>query len=139
MSDSPHLTDSDNVFRRIHKSQYDPGRQPPFLRGAFNPAPADTDGLSCYLEGSNGCTAEQIERSGRKPGEYFVVRFSIAELGSLGLSIKATPELDPELPGHCSVPELSTSQKDLEPQRVKEQQVKLAELAAGRIVIAPKL
>jgi len=107
------------------------------MRGAFNPGPADTDGLSVYLEGHLGCTEAELAASGRKPGEYFIVRFTVAELHALGISVLSTPELDPDLPGHCSVPELSVSRKDQEPQMVKELQMRLTSLSATRIVLAP--
>jgi len=125
------------VLRRVPKSQYDPSRDPPIMRGAFNPGPADTDGLSVYLEGHLGCTEAELAASGRKPGEYFIVRFTVAELHALGISVLSTPELDPDLPGHCSVPELSVSRKDQEPQMVKELQMRLTSLSATRIVLAP--
>ena len=125
------------VLRRVHRNQFDPARDPPIMRGAFNPGPDDTDGLSVYLEGDGGCTAEQLSQSGRKPGEYYIVRFSIAELLALGISVRSTPQFDPDLPGHCSLPELSVEFKQQKPENVREMQKSLLILATGRIVLSP--
>jgi hypothetical protein len=125
------------VLRRIHKNDFDPQRRPPFLRGAINPGPADSDGLSVYQEREGGCTPERLAAAGRKPGEYFIVRFTAQEFLELGLRIEPTPHLDSELPGHCSIPELSSTRKAEQPDRVKELQVRLTELAATRIVLSP--
>jgi hypothetical protein len=125
------------VLRRIHKNDFDPNRRPPFLRGAFNPSTVDTDGLSVYVETAGGCTPELLASGGRKPGEYFIVRFGVSELVELGLSVVSTPHLDESMPGHCSIPELSVAQKAEQPQRTKEIQLRLTEIASQRIVLRP--
>ena len=133
----PPANPSATVLRRIHKNDFDPRRQPPFLRGAFNPGSQDSDGLSVYVEGEKGTTPESLAAGGRKPGEYYVVRFTTSELAAIGVSVVATPELDPDTPGHCSLPELSAACKASTPEAVKELQVRLTELAADRIVVTP--
>lgn len=128
---------SATVLRRIHKGQFNPSHQPPFERGAFNPTAGDADGISVYLEGPNGSTPDQLAACGRKPGEYYVVRFTVDELVALGIDVLPTPALDPVNAGHCSLPALSVGCKQADPNKVKDLQVQLVVLAADRIVLSP--
>jgi hypothetical protein len=71
-SEVPILPDEEFVLRRIHKNQVDAGPPPDIGFTGFRPTPEDTAGLSVYRE--RFVSAAQVAASGRKPGEYYVVR-----------------------------------------------------------------
>src|SRR5438128_1399180 len=87
MSQSPAALSADEfVLRRIHKNHGDAG--PPVVFGftTFRPTPEDTSGLSVFREKS--VSAAELAFSGRKPGEYFVVR--MAEFAGQNVAFEAT-------------------------------------------------
>src|SRR5438132_4710032 len=92
------------VLRRIHRNQVDAGPPPAVGFVGFRPTPEDIAGLSVYRE--NFVSAAEVAASGRKPGEYYVTRLSVAGLQSLGLAVIADEQAD-GLTGHALIPELS--------------------------------
>lgn len=74
------ITADEFLLRRVHQHHVDPG--PPIVIGyvGFRPTPEDTQGLSVYRE--KFITAAEVAASGRKPGEYFVVRLSVTAVTS---------------------------------------------------------
>jgi hypothetical protein len=75
------------VLRRIHKSHFHPGASLEIDPAAFRPSKDDHDGLSVSFE--NEISADDLAAFARQPAEnYGVVRFGIAELEQLGLTIQ---------------------------------------------------
>jgi hypothetical protein len=128
------VPDEEFVLRRIHQNHVNPG--PPLVIGlaAFRPTPEDTAGLSVYR--AKHASPAAVNSSGRKPGEYYVVRLSVRELRHLGLSV--IEDEQPQGPtGHALIPGLNLSAYLQNKQSARELQVRLAELAAQDIVLAP--
>jgi hypothetical protein len=121
------------VLRRIHKSHCNFALDTPITRAAFQPNRHDTQGISVYRE--RFVTPEALANSGRKAGEYYVARLSVATLVStVGVSVKQDPQ-DDELPGHCLIPELRL---EMPKEGSKELQRHLAVLASASIVYTPE-
>ena len=122
------------LLRRVHQNHVDPG--PPIVIGyvGFRPTPEDTQGLSVYRE--KFITAAEVAASGRKAGEYYVGRLSVAEVTSLGLTVIADEQANGP-PGHALIPELSFSAIQRDKRRLREAQVHLAALASQAIVQCP--
>ena len=131
----PPIGETDHVLRLVHQNQYttkakaDRGA-PHFKVDAFTLRPADTDGLSVYLERDGLASSEKLLATKERPDEFFVVRIPVRDLRALSLSLDYTPHLDPTVPGHCSIPQAryallsDPSQAD----RVREIQDQLARL-----------
>jgi hypothetical protein len=128
------LADEEFVLRRIHKNHVDPG--PPPLLGftGFRPTPEDTAGLSVYRE--KQISPALVAASGRKPGEYYVVRLSVRSLRQLGLTVVAAEQTEGPA-GHALIPELNLAACRQEKARLRELQVRLTELASQNIVHFP--
>jgi hypothetical protein len=127
------------VLRRISRAHRDDTLTPSFIRLAFDVKSQDVDGLSVFLERPDQANPGLLDAGGRKPGSYYVVRFSVGELGTrLGLHVVPTFHLD-SIPGHCSIPELSATCLQADPAAVKSLQLELCRMAdePGRIALAP--
>lgn len=123
------------ILRRVHKNHYDASQPTPVTPVAFRPNPKDTRGLS--ISRLKYTTAEALAASGRKAGEYYIVRLRVEELHKLGLSV--VPDRDPEAPpGHGFIPELSADGYERNKRRLKEVTLVLAELASRDIVLRPQ-
>jgi hypothetical protein len=122
------------LLRRIHKNHVDAG--PPMVVGfaSFRPAPEDVDGLSVFRE--KLISALHVAASGRKPGEYYVVRLAVVALQSLGLTVVADDQPTSSL-GHALIPELSLAACQADKRHTREIQHRLAELASHSIVQFP--
>jgi hypothetical protein len=131
---SPCLADEEFVLRRIHKNQVTAGPPPVIGFVGFRPTPEDTAGLSVYRE--KLVSPALVAGSGRKPGEYYVVRLSVLSLRQLGLTVVAEEQAE-GLAGHALIPELSLAAYQQEKARLRELQVRLAELANQNIVHFP--
>jgi hypothetical protein len=128
------LPEDEFILRRIHKNQVGTGSPPAIGFTGFRPTPEDTAGLSVYRE--NLITPAEVAASGRKPGEYFVVRLPVGELRLLGLTVVADER--PEGPtGHALIPELNLEACKREKAKMREIQVRLAELASQNVVHSP--
>jgi hypothetical protein len=128
------VADEEFVLRRIHKNQVDAGPPPVIGFTGFRPTPEDTAGLSIYRE--KLVSPALVAASGRKPGEYFVVRLPVRSLRQLGLTVIAEEQAE-GLAGHVLIPELSLAACRQEKARLREVQVRLAELASQNIVHVP--
>ncbi len=82
-------------------------------------------------------SAVHVAAAGRKPGEYYVVRLSVGSLRRLGLTVIAD-EQEEGPAGHALILELSLDACQREKTRLRELQVRLAELATQDIVHSPK-
>ncbi|HUY36247.1 MAG TPA: hypothetical protein VMV69_26150 [Pirellulales bacterium] len=128
------LAEQEFILRRIHKNHVDPAPSAVIGFAGFRPTLEDTRGLSVYQE--KYASPAEVAAGGRKPGEYYVVRLSVAALRRLGLSV-VTDEREQGPLGHALVPELSLSAYQQDRQKLREIQVRLAVLASQDIVLAP--
>jgi hypothetical protein len=127
---------SEWVYRRIHRTYYQPGLPIPIQAAAFRPNPNDTTGLSVFraVFVQPADTLTNIEAS--KRDHYYVARIAVQDLQRLGLTV--VPEPDPDgPPGHAIVPELSWQVYQADKPRLKQVQVELAKLASAAIVHQP--
>lgn len=132
------LDASQYVLRRVHRNHL-VARNPIRIDGiaAFRPTPGDKDGLSVSYEAE--ITAEDLASIGGKAAEeYAVVRFSVDDLKSLGLSVvrdddRAAP------PGHAFIPQMNfvDYQDRARKTWIKDRAADLADLAACDIVLEP--
>lgn len=135
MDETPKVLGAEEfVFRRIHKNHTSPDAALSILPVAFRPSKADADGLSVFRE--ELVTPPILAAAGRKPGEYWVVRLSVASLHTLGLSVIADERPDGP-PGHALIPELSVASYDRDKERWRAVLVELARLACEAIVHQP--
>ena len=123
------------ILRRIHKSHADPKQPLAILPVAFRPTKEDLVGLSVYRRAL--VSPEQVDRAGRKPGEYYVVALSVKTLSTLNLSV-IPDEQEGSPPGHALIPELCLSAYQKNKERLKDVQIDLARLASQAIVLLPK-
>jgi hypothetical protein len=126
------------VLRRIHKSHFHPGASLEIDPAAFRPSKDDHDGLSVSFE--NEISADDLAAFARQPAEnYGVVRFGIAELEQLGLTIQRDTADDAPA-GHAFIPEINTndyaSSRELK-RKLKDLGFQLARLASRGIVRRP--
>jgi hypothetical protein len=128
------VSDEEFVLRRIHRNQVDAGPPPVVGFTGFRPTPEDTTGLSVYRE--QLISAAEVAAGGRKPGEYYVVRLTVRALRDLGLTVVADEPTGAPA-GHALVPELSLDACRRDKARLREVQVRLAELASQNIVHFP--
>ena len=105
----------------------------PIQRGAFVPNEKDTGGISVFR--ALFVTPEELDASGRDPGNYYIAKFKVSTLETLGLSVAADPQAD-QPSGHCLIPELSLEMYKDEKKRSKEIQLELMRIA--EIVLQPK-
>lgn len=121
------------VYRRVHKSYYNPKVSKPIQRGAFRPTGDDEDGLSFYR--ANMVTAYEVANGIKdRPAEnYIVVKLQVRDLNHLGLVVVSDER--PPLPGHCITPELNTTsyKERNRKHHWTDVQIQLCGLAAGSI------
>jgi len=130
------VEDSEFVYRRIHRSFYDPSLSVPIQLAAFRPNERDTTGLSVFRARfvQPGETLSSIAEA--KRNDYLVVRIAVRDLIRLGLSV--VPEPAPDGPaGHAIIPELRWDAYQTDKQRLKEILLELATLASREIVHRP--
>jgi hypothetical protein len=119
------------ILRRVHKNHCSVSLPRAVHLAAFRPSREDVTGLSVYRE--KHLTAAQVAASGRKAGEYFVVRIPVRLLLSLGLTV--VPDDAPDSPpGHALIPELSLAAYEGNKQRLKDVLLELARAAGEAIV-----
>ncbi len=122
------------ILRRIHKNHFNPGLPRTINFAAFRPKQADTAGWSVYRE--KYISPAEVAATGRKPGEYCVVRLPVHSLSALNLSVIPDEEVGGP-PGHALIPELSWAAYQQNRQRSKEVLVELAQLASQSIAYEP--
>jgi hypothetical protein len=123
------------VLRRIHKNHCTPDRPRVVHLAAFRPSREDSTGLSVFREAY--VPAAQVAASGRRAGEYVVVRLSVEALARLGLTV--VPEEDPDgPPGHAVIPQLSFAEYERDKQRLKDVLLELARLGTQAIILEPE-
>ena len=130
------VTDSEFVYRRIHRSYYQAGLPIALHPAAFRPNQNDTSGISvfraAFLQAADTLTS--IEAS--KRDQYYVARLAVTELRRVGLTV--APDPDPNgPPGHAVIPELNWQAYRADKQRLKQIQLELAKLASAAIVHQP--
>jgi hypothetical protein len=126
---APPLSDDDFVLRLIHENHFSKHRV--FKVGSFGLFDHDTDGLSVYLERPDQASTERLLASKPKRHEFFVARIPVGVLRqTLGLRVEYTGHLDPNTPGHCSLPDITfpMSQNEATEAQVRERQHQLAHL-----------
>jgi hypothetical protein len=123
------------VLRRIHKNHCSADLPRVVHLAGFRPSREDATGLSVFREAY--VSAAQVAASGRKAGEYTVVRLSVEALARLGLTV--VPDEDPDgLPGHAVIPQLSFPEYERDKQRLKDILLELARLGTQAIVLEPE-
>lgn len=139
------IADDEWLYRRVHTTRFRTAKTPFVSPGAFEPRTKgdhpDTDGISLFRAAclnEAGDILVLIEDPGKRI-ENGVVKVSVREFKSLGLSVVSTPR--DNIFGHVSIPELSAgayAEKSTR-QKCKKWMTDLAELASptDRIVLAP--
>ena len=122
------------ILRRIHRSHCDRQLPVSILLAAFRPSKADTTGLSVYR--AKDVSPAEVAATGRKPGEYYVVRLPVRALQALNLTVVADEQPDGP-PGHALIPELSLTAYEQTKEPLKAVLVELARLASEAIVHEP--
>jgi hypothetical protein len=123
------------ILRRIHKTHADPKQALPILPVGFRPTQEDVVGLSVYRQAL--ISPAEVDRAGRKPGEYYVAALSVKTLSTLNLTV-IPDEQEGSPPGHALIPELCFSAYQENKDRLKDVQIELARLASQAIVLLPK-
>ncbi|MBI3461649.1 MAG: hypothetical protein HY000_01110 [Planctomycetes bacterium] len=122
------------ILRRVHKNHYDASQPFPTQPAAFRPSPSDTAGLSVYRESL--ISPVEVAATGRRPGDYYVVRLSVQTLHALNLSV-IPDELTDGPRGHALIPELSVTAYQQNKQGLKGVLTELARLASQAVVYTP--
>jgi hypothetical protein len=91
-------------------------------------------GLSVYR--ASLVSAAEVATGGRKPGEDYVARLPVRALHDLGLTVVADEQAERPA-GHALIPELRVGAYQQDKARLREIQVRLAELAGPNIVHSP--
>jgi hypothetical protein len=123
---------SEVLLRRIHRSNFDGDLPTPIRRCEFEPKPRDTDDLSFYRQKT--MSVDQLAKSGRSPGDYYIAAVVVKDLLAIGLTVVPTPG---DLPGHVSIPELSYAALRADKIKSKDIQRALAVLASRSIMFKP--
>jgi len=123
------------ILRRIHKSHADPNQPLAILPVGFRPTKEDLAGLSVYRRAM--VSPAEVDRAGRKPGEYYVAALSVKTLSNLNLTV-IPDEQEGSPPGHALIPELCFSAYQENKDRLKDVQIELARLASQAILLLPK-
>jgi hypothetical protein len=122
------------VLRRIHRNHVDAGPPPVVGFTAFRPTLEDTNGLSVYRD--QFISPREVAASGRKPDDYYVARLPVQALHDLGLTVVVDEQTEGPA-GHALLPALSLDACQKDKARLREIQVRLAELASQHVVHYP--
>lgn len=142
-SEAEPITDDEWLFRRVRKEQFRTDKVPLISPNAFEPRikgrDPDTDGISLYRA---ECLADPDEAlatiAAGQRHEYGIVRISVSFiLKALGLSVTSKP--DQRAKGHVVIPELNSTDYQIDKARFIPIKEKLAVEAskAGNIVKQP--
>ncbi len=136
MDEHDPVGDAEFVYRRIHRTFFDPAVLIPIRLGAFRPNPNDKTGLSVFRAGFGKPADTLVNIDPAKAKDYYVARLSAGELRKLGLTVEPDP-VPGGPPGHAVIPELSWPAYQAQKQRWKPILVELAKLASADIVHQP--
>jgi hypothetical protein len=124
------------VYRRVHRNHFQAHMPTPVQVSAFRPTDHDDTGISVFRANFVQPMETLALLPEDKRANYYVVRLAVADLRSLGLTVKPDPV--PEGPlGHAIVPELNSQTYRNDKDRLKEVQRELAKLASQGIVYRP--
>ena len=124
------------ILRMVWRDFYRKELACPVLARAFKPREDEIDGISLFREGCLRMPEDALsvfvpeKRSG-----YAICRLSVAEVTSLGLSVRPATIIG--VAGHVVISELNTASVAEEPRRWRNIQVKLADLASKGIIRLP--
>jgi hypothetical protein len=137
MDEHDPVDDGEFVYRRIHRSFFNPRMPISIEFPAFRPTPNDTTGLSFFRAGFTVQLRDTLANiAPDKARDYYVARLAVRDLQKLGLTV--VPEPDPNgPPGHAVVPELSWVAYQAQKRRCKLILIELAMLASADIVHQP--
>jgi hypothetical protein len=100
MDEHDPVDDGEFVFRRIHRTFFDPRVQIPIQFPAFRPNPNDTTGLSVFRARFVQPADTLASLDPAKAKDYYVARLAVRDLRNLGLTV--VPEPAPRRPtGAC--------------------------------------
>lgn len=123
----------ESVVRLVWHEFLRPGQPVPILPVAFKPRANEFDGISVFRAACLGDPAGALAAVlPEKRGGYAVAVIPLAELASLGLTIR--PSKIDRVPGHAVIPELNIVAVDADRTRWKAVQIALAQLAAKRLI-----
>lgn len=135
MAEEEAIGPNEILLRRIHRNNYNANADVGVKRCEFEPKERDVDGLSLYRE--TCVDAETLDAAGRQPDNYYIARISVKQITDLGMTVVSTPHLDPKVPGHVSIPQLSFAQCAENTPLCKDRQLALAQIASQNIVRRP--
>jgi hypothetical protein len=124
------------IYRRIHRSFFDPAVDPPIRAEAFRPREDDTTGLSVLraLFVQPEATCANIDPA--RAHDYYVARLSVRALQALGLTVEPDP-IAGGPPGHAVIPQLTWANYQANKKQRKTTLFELAKLASADIVHRP--
>ncbi|MCI0462429.1 MAG: hypothetical protein L0Z62_36215 [Gemmataceae bacterium] len=136
MDEHDPVDDGEFVFRRIHRTFFDPRVQIPIQFPAFRPNPHDTTGLAVFRARFAQPVDTLASLDPAKAKDYYVARLAVRDLRNLGLTV--VPEPVPGGPsGHAVIPEMSWHAYRAQKEQRKLVLVELAKLASADIVHRP--
>jgi hypothetical protein len=136
MDEHDPVEDSEFVYRRIHRTFFNPSLPIPIRPKAFGPNQNDTTGISVFRAGFVQPVDTLANIDPVKAKHYYVARLAVRDLRKLGLTV--VPEPVPGGPlGHATIPELSWTAYDAQKQHWKPILLELAKLASSDIVHRP--
>src|SRR5690349_21560349 len=92
------------ILRRVHKNHCIEGSSVRILPVAFRPSTGDDTGISVHFahETSPADLVAAVEKTGKSPENYYVVRLAVKDISQMGLTV--IPETDPTMPpGHAVI------------------------------------
>ena len=132
--ESEPVTSDEWLYRRVHADRFRTDRTPFVSPGAFEPRVkgkyADIDGISLFRAACLGDVEEMMSLvvDPEKRKRIGVVRISVAEVESLGLTVVSSPTEG--VAGHVSIPELSADAYKMTKPQCKLWMTELAELVS---------
>ena len=136
MDENDPVNQDEFVFRRIHRSFFDPSLPIPVLFPAFRPNQNDGAGISLFRELFVRPEGTLANVDAAKRGDYYVARLAVQSLLQLSLSVRPDPIPGGPL-GHVVIPELTWPDYVAGKPRWRPTILELAKLASAAIVLAP--
>jgi hypothetical protein len=127
----PPLSDDDHLLRLVHKNFWTSKAGGKFKPDAFGIHPADTDGVSVFLERPGLASADAVRATRKSPTDFYVARIPVAAIRrDLGLAIDYTAVPTDPVGGHCSLSDLTFAKQEDEATRelIRQRQEQLARL-----------
>jgi hypothetical protein len=137
MDEHDPVNDGEFVYRRVHRTFFNPIAQIAVQFAAFRPNQNDTTGLSVFRAGFSGGPEDVLANlPPEKAKDYYVARLAVRDLLDLGLTVKPEPVPGGPL-GHAVIPQLNWPDYLAQKQRWKPISTELARLASASIVHRP--